>query len=231
MQTFGTCRQTFPPLSSPALFQGFSILTLICTLGSWGYPLVVDFWAKISPLVFACVISRLLDSHPHIYLGLMGLSPRCRLLGLVGKNFPLVFACLISRLFGFSPSYLPGLMGLSPRCRLLGLVGKICPPFVFACLISRLLDSHPHIYLGSWGYPPVVDFWDLLEKMCVFLFLCCKFYPNSSTSCRPLFWPLIPGKPMASGVTYQVFVILARFSTACHGQPSFWASHPYLRWA
>jgi hypothetical protein len=60
-------------------------------LGSWGYPPDVDFWdllANISPLVFACLISRLLDSHPHIYLGLMGLSPSCRLLGLVGKNFP-----------------------------------------------------------------------------------------------------------------------------------------------
>ncbi len=45
-----------------------------------------DLLAKISPLVFACLISRLLDSHPHIYLGLMGLSPSCRLLALVGKN-------------------------------------------------------------------------------------------------------------------------------------------------
>jgi len=58
-------------------------------LGSWGYPPAVDFWdllAKISPLVFVCLIPRLLDSHPHIYLGLMGLSPSCRLLGLDGKN-------------------------------------------------------------------------------------------------------------------------------------------------
>jgi hypothetical protein len=89
METFGTCGQTFPPLSSLALFQGFWILTLISTLGSWGYPLVLDFWdlwAKIYPLIFACLISRLLDSHTHIYLGLMGLSPSCRLLGLVGKN-------------------------------------------------------------------------------------------------------------------------------------------------
>ncbi len=79
----------FPPLSLCALFQGFCILTLISTLGSWGYPLDVDFWdllAKIAPLVSACLISRLLDSHPHIYLGPMGLSPSCRLLGLVGKN-------------------------------------------------------------------------------------------------------------------------------------------------
>ncbi len=68
----------FTPLSLRALFQGFCILTLISTLGSWGYPTDVDFWellAKISPLVFGCLISRLLDSHPHIYLGLMGLSP------------------------------------------------------------------------------------------------------------------------------------------------------------
>jgi hypothetical protein len=41
---------------------------------------------KIYPLVFGCLISRLLDSHPHIYLGLMGLSRSCRLLGLVDKN-------------------------------------------------------------------------------------------------------------------------------------------------
>ncbi len=62
----------FPPLSLCALFQAFCILTLISTLGSWGYPADVDFWdllAKISPLVSACLISRLLDSHPHIYLG------------------------------------------------------------------------------------------------------------------------------------------------------------------
>jgi len=79
----------FTPSSLPALFQGFWILTLISTLGSWGYLPDVDFWdllAKISPLVFGCLISRLLDSYPHIYLGLMGLSPSCRLLGLVGKK-------------------------------------------------------------------------------------------------------------------------------------------------
>jgi hypothetical protein len=79
----------FTSSSLPALFQGFWILTLICTWGSWGHPLDVDFWhllAKISPLVFACLIPRLLDSHTHIYLGLMGLSPSCRLLGIVGKN-------------------------------------------------------------------------------------------------------------------------------------------------
>jgi hypothetical protein len=145
----------FIPASSAALFQGFWILTLISTLG-WAYPPVVDFWdlsAKIPPLVFACLIPRLLDSHPHIDLGLMGLSPSCRLLGLVGQN------------------------------------------------------------------------------ACVFCFLCCGLYPNHSTSCRPLFLALIPGKPMASGLTYQVFVILARFSTACHGWPLFWDSQPYLHWA
>ncbi len=27
---------------------------------------------------------------------------------------------------------------------------------------------------------------------------------------------------MASGLTYQFFVIFARFSTPCHGRPSFW---------
>jgi hypothetical protein len=44
MWTFGTCWQKLPPLSLPALFQGFRILTLISTLGPWGYPPVVDFW-------------------------------------------------------------------------------------------------------------------------------------------------------------------------------------------
>jgi hypothetical protein len=79
----------FTSSSLPALFQGFWILTLISTLGSWGYTPDVDFWdllAKISPLVFACLIPRLLDSHPHIYLGPTGLSPSCRLLGLVGQK-------------------------------------------------------------------------------------------------------------------------------------------------
>ncbi len=84
----------FPPWSLRALFQGFCILTLISTLGSWGYPPNVDFgtcWQKNSPLVFACLISRLLDSHPHIYLGPMGLSPSCRV---VGKNaYVLCFLC------------------------------------------------------------------------------------------------------------------------------------------
>jgi hypothetical protein len=82
--------------------------------------------------------------------------------------------------------------------------------------------------LGSRGYSPVVHFWDLSAKMCVSCFLC---YSISSTSCIPLLWALIPGKPMASGLTHQVFVILARFSSACHGLPSFWDSHPYLYWA
>ncbi len=36
---------------------------------------------------------------------------------------------------------------------------------------------------------------------------------------------------MASGLTYQVFVILARFSTTCHGWPLFRDSQPYLHWA
>jgi hypothetical protein len=34
----------FASSSLPALFQGFWILTLISTLGSWGYPPVVGFW-------------------------------------------------------------------------------------------------------------------------------------------------------------------------------------------
>jgi len=165
----------------------------------------------------------------------MGLSRRCRLLGLVGKHFPPCLRLPYFKAFGFSPSYLPwGLMGLSPSSRLLGLVGKNLSPLSLPALfqgfwILTLISST----LGSWGYPSVVDFWDLSAKMCVcFCFLSCQFYPNSSTLCRPLFWALIPGKPIASSdVTYQVFVILARFFTVCHGQPSFWDSQPYLHWA
>jgi hypothetical protein len=91
------------------------------------------------------------------------------------------------------------------------------------CNIGKIFHHLP------WGYPPVVDFWDWSAKMCIFFAV--SFTPNSSTPCRPLFGALIPGKPMASGLTYQVFVILARFSTTCHGQPSFWDSQPYLHWA
>jgi hypothetical protein len=99
-------------------------------------------------------------------------------------------------------------------------------------LISRLLNSHPHIYLGPMGLSPSCRLLGLVGKnVCVFCFLCRNLYPNSSTPCRPLFRPLIPGKPMASGLTYQVFVILARFSTPCHGWPLFWDSEPYLHWA
>jgi hypothetical protein len=93
----------FTPSSLPALFQGFWILTLISTLGSWGYPTDVDFWhllAKICPLVFACLIPRLLDSHLHIYLGFMGLSPSRRLLELVGQKVRVFFVFFA---VGFTP--------------------------------------------------------------------------------------------------------------------------------
>ncbi len=102
--------KTYPLSSLPALFQGFWILTLKSTLGSWGYPPDVDFWdllAKFSTLVFACLISRLLDCHSQIYLGLMGLSRWCRLLGLVGKHFPPCLCLPYFKAFGFSHSYLP----------------------------------------------------------------------------------------------------------------------------
>jgi multidrug transporter EmrE-like cation transporter len=69
------------------------------------------------------------------------------------------------------------------------------------------------------------------KNACVFCFLCCGLYRICSTSCSPLFQALIRGKPMASGLTYQVFVILARFSTACHGWTLFGDSQPYLHWA
>jgi len=132
-------------------FKAF-VFSLISTLGSWGYPADVDFWellAKISPLVFGCLISRLLDSHPHIYLGLMGLSP-------------------------------------------------------------------------------VVDFWDLSAKMCAFFVFFAAIFtpiapPHAGLYSEPLF--------LESLWHYQVFVILARFSTACHGWPLFWDSEPYLHWA
>jgi len=42
--------------------------------------------ARFSPFSVPALISRLLDSHPRTYLGPMGLSLSCRLLGLVGKN-------------------------------------------------------------------------------------------------------------------------------------------------
>jgi hypothetical protein len=43
----------FTPSSLPALFQGFWILSLISSLGPWGYTPDVDFatfWEKIPPL-------------------------------------------------------------------------------------------------------------------------------------------------------------------------------------
>jgi len=79
----------FTPSSLPALFQGFWILTLISTLGSWGYPPDVDFWdllAKNFPPCLCVPFSKASRFSPHIYLGPMGLYPSCRLLGLVGKN-------------------------------------------------------------------------------------------------------------------------------------------------
>ncbi len=136
----------FLPLSLRALFQGFWILTLISTLGSWGDPPVVDFWdllAKISPL------------------------------------------------------------------------------------ISRLSDSHPHMYWAHRTLPQLYAFGTCRQKYVCFWFPLLQALLHRSTSCRPLFWALIPGKPMASGLTYQVFLTLARFSTACHGWPLFRDSQPY----
>jgi hypothetical protein len=51
-------------LSSLALFQGFWILTLISTLGSWGYPPVLDFWVSSKYGEYPFLISKfpLLDS-------------------------------------------------------------------------------------------------------------------------------------------------------------------------
>jgi len=62
--------------------------------------------AKISPLVFPRLISRLLDCHSQIYL---------RLLGLVGKHFPPCLRLPYFKAFGFSPSYLPWAHGAIPR--------------------------------------------------------------------------------------------------------------------
>jgi len=128
-------------------------------LGSWGYPPYVDFWdlsAKISPLVFACLILRLLDSHPHIYLGLMGLSLRCRLLGLVGQKFPpLSSPALISRLLDSHPHIYLGLMGLCPRYRLLGLVGKNFPPCLRLPYFKAFGLSHSYL---PWAHGAVPQF-------------------------------------------------------------------------
>ncbi len=112
-----------PPYVGPSSWKAHSIRIYLPGLSNIG---------KIYLLVFAFLISRLLNSHPHIYLGLMGLSPRCRLSGLVGKNFPPCLCVPYSKAFGFSPSYL-GPMGLSPSCRLLGLVGKNACVFCFLC--------------------------------------------------------------------------------------------------
>ncbi len=71
--------------------------------------------SNISPLVFACLISRLLYSHPHIYLGLMGISPKCRLWDLLAKKFPPCLCLPYFKAFGFSPSYLPWAHGAIPQ--------------------------------------------------------------------------------------------------------------------
>jgi hypothetical protein len=61
----------FTPSSLPALFQGFWILTLISTLGSWGYPPVVDFWdfsAKMCVFVFfAASFTPIAPPHAGLY--------------------------------------------------------------------------------------------------------------------------------------------------------------------
>jgi len=46
----GLVGKNFPPLSLRALFQGLWILTLISTLGSWGYPPVVGFWDLLAKM-------------------------------------------------------------------------------------------------------------------------------------------------------------------------------------
>jgi hypothetical protein len=54
---------------------------------------------KIPPLVFVCLISRLLYSHPHIStLGSWGYPADVDFWDLLAKIAPLVSACLISRL-------------------------------------------------------------------------------------------------------------------------------------
>jgi hypothetical protein len=63
-------------------------------------------------------------------------------------------------------------MGVSPSCRLLGLVGI---------------------------------------NASVICFLCSGLYPNRSTSCGLLFRALIRGKPIASGLTYQLFCKFGKY--------------------
>jgi hypothetical protein len=83
-------------------------------------------------------------------------------------------------------------MGLSPRCRLLGLVGKNFPPCLRLPYFKAFGFSHSYL---PWAH-------GTCQQKCVcFCFLSCQFYPNSSTLCRPLFWALIPGKPITSDVT------------------------------
>jgi len=144
----------------------------------------------------------------------MGLSPSCRLLGLVGKNFPLVFACLISRLFGFSPSYLPGVMGLSPRCRLSGLVGKICPP----CLCVphfKAFGFSPSYLPGLMGLSPSCRLLGLVGKI---------FPPLSLRASFQGFWILTLISTLGSWgypPVVDFWDLWAKFSSPCLCVPHF----------
>jgi len=60
----GLVGKHFPLCLRLPYFKAFGFSPSLSTLGSWGYPLVVDFWAKFSPLVFACLISRLFGFSP-----------------------------------------------------------------------------------------------------------------------------------------------------------------------
>jgi hypothetical protein len=126
------------PLSSlPALFQGFWILTLISTLGSWGYPPDVDFWdllAKISPLSLPALFQGFLVSHPHIYLGSWDYPPDVDFWDLWAKFAPPCLCVPHFKAFGFSPSYLPGL----PVVDFWDLLEKMC---VFLFSLLRVLPQ------------------------------------------------------------------------------------------
>ncbi len=100
---------------------------------------------KILPLVFVCLISRLLYSHPHIYLGLMGVSRRCRLLGLVGKNCPpLSLPALFQGFWILTLISTLGPWGYPPVVDFLDLSAKMC--IFFAVSFTPIAPPRAGLY-------------------------------------------------------------------------------------
>jgi hypothetical protein len=109
------------------------------------------------------LLARLLDSHPHIYLGPMGLSPRCRLLGLVAKNV-CVFCFLITPIWPlvlgiFNLIYCRNSsLGLVTKARGCKVAGQVRDPGAFHMLpgVQRMWRNEPshsqvNSHVGSWS--------------------------------------------------------------------------------